>query len=85
MLNQTIRTASKWGPALLFVVYAVQANAAVVRLRRDSKLLDDLTNCLTLGNLDLGFTQLADDLLRLKTVLGHSVIPLFQILTRLEF
>ena len=28
-----------------------------------------------IGNLDLGFTQLADDLLRLKSLLGHPEIP----------
>jgi hypothetical protein len=35
--------------------------------------------------LDLGLTQLADDLFRLKMLLGHPEIPLCQILTRLEF
>jgi hypothetical protein len=40
------------------------------------QLLDDLTNRLALGNLDLGCTQLPDDLLRLKPLLGYPEISL---------
>ena len=45
----------------------------------------DLTNRLTLENLHLGFTQLANNLLRLKTLLGHPDFPRIEMLTKLEF
>ena len=56
----------------------------IVRLLRHTELLHDLPNRLTLGNLDLRFTQLADDLLCLKAFLGHPEIPLENV-TKPEF
>jgi hypothetical protein len=46
---------------------------AVIRLLNDPQLLHNLTDRLTAGNLHLRFSRLADDLLRLKSLLGHPV------------
>src|SRR6185295_4526394 len=64
---------------------AVFLTPAVVRLLRDPQLLRHLAYRLTLGNLNLGFTQLADDLFSLETLPGHPDIPRVEMLSKLEF